>query len=218
MMDLIAYTDGSGTLGQRPSGAGVVLYEGDTIVCEASRHLGLGTNNHAELSAIRIALYMTSFDPFAGRDLLIRSDSEYAIWMSTGRRPLDPDRPNARLIHIIRRALVGRSVRFEHVPGHAGIPGNERADELAGLARLRPFGGPKPKKVRAPKPLLSKEMRFALDCVVSYGYPTGKPAIKTTCLDRGYIVWREDLSRYELTDAGSSARTDDQCPRADERA
>lgn len=136
-MSLVAYTDGSGTRAHLPCGAGVVLYDGDEVVLEASRHLGLGTNNHAELSAIRLALWATTFEPFAARALLIRSDSEYAIRMSTGRLPLDPERPNARLIHIIRRLMARRSVSFQHVNGHSGIAGNERADFLANLGRLQ---------------------------------------------------------------------------------
>jgi ribonuclease HI len=145
MDPVVVYTDGSGTRAHLPCGAGVVVYDGDPVLTdwalepavEASRHLGLGSNNHAELSAIRVALYVTSFPPFAGRFLLIRSDSEYAIKMCGWRGSLDPERPNAKLVEVIRRELRGRAVRFEHVLSHAGIPGNERADELAGMARLK---------------------------------------------------------------------------------
>ena len=126
---LVVYTDGSGTVAHLPCGAGVVVYDGDVVMLEASRHLGLGTNNHAELSAVRVALAIT--EPWRDRPLVIRSDSLYTIGALTA--PCAPDewRPNARLIGIIRRALVGRVVSFEHVRGHAGDIGNERADQLA---------------------------------------------------------------------------------------
>jgi ribonuclease HI len=56
----VAYTDGSGTIATRPCGAGVVIFDGDVAIIEASRYLGLGTNNRAELSAIGLALVITA--------------------------------------------------------------------------------------------------------------------------------------------------------------
>lgn len=141
---IVCYTDGSGTRAHLPCGAGVVIYDEDPApyytaepIVEASRPLGCGSNNHAELSAVRIALWLTDQWPLKGRPLVIRSDSEYAITMCSRRGALDPERPNARLVNIIRRAMLGRDVHIEYVPGHAGVPGNVRADKLAGLARLR---------------------------------------------------------------------------------
>lgn len=134
---LVAYTDGSGTTADRVCGAGVVVYRGGEAILEASRHLGLGTNNHAELSAIRVALAITDVPGLRELELVIRSDSEYAIGCVT--RAEDPHRAakNAKLIGLVRAAVRGRRVRIEWVKGHAGIAGNERADELAGLARRR---------------------------------------------------------------------------------
>ncbi len=154
MTDLIAYTDGSGTFGRTPSGAGVALFDGGVLVAEASRHLGLGTNNHAEISAIRIALWMTTFEPFTGRPLLIRSDSEYAIHMCSRTGWIDDERPNGRLIRFVRAAMVGRAVAFEHVKGHAGELGNERADFLAGMGRKRSWKEPVAKRRGEPATVL----------------------------------------------------------------
>lgn len=134
---LVAYTDGSGTIAERPCGAGVVVYLGAEVILEASRHLGNGTNNHAELSAIRVALAITDAPGLRDLELVIRSDSEYAIGAVTRASETEAHRPNARLIALVRRAMRGRRVRVEWVKGHAGIEGNERADELAGLARRR---------------------------------------------------------------------------------
>lgn len=134
---LVAYTDGSGTRAHLPCGAGVVIFDGDVVILVASRFLGNGTNNRAELAAIGIAVATTEDPSLVGRELLVRSDSEYALGALTRAHDTDPDRPNAKLINHIRAMLRGRRVRFEHVPGHAGIAGNERADELAGLARRR---------------------------------------------------------------------------------
>lgn len=132
-LPLVAYTDGSGTIATLPCGAGVVVFDGDEAVLEASRHLGAGTNNHAELSAIRVALAITQ--PFGDRPLVVRTDSMYAIG-ALSREPRE-GAANRALILATRRLMAGREVRFEHVKGHSGIEGNERADELAGLARLR---------------------------------------------------------------------------------
>lgn len=148
MAPLVAYTDGSGTVATLPCGAGVVVYDGDPAaalwnpegpqpVVEASYHLGLGTNNHAELCAIGIALALTNEPPLRGRYLILRSDSAYALHMVRGRGPLDPERLNARVINRIRYALHGRQIRFEHVQGHSKIPGNDRADHLASIGRKR---------------------------------------------------------------------------------
>ena len=139
---LVAYTDGSGTVAHRPSGAGVVVYDGDVVVLEASRALGLGTNNPAELSGIRIALAIT--DEWRDRPLTIRTDSEYAIGVLT-----DPHGPargqrNGRLIRLIRLAMEERVVAFEWVKGHAKIAGNVRADLLAGIARRRQLAAATP--------------------------------------------------------------------------
>lgn len=135
---LVAYTDGSGTVAHLPCGAGVVVFDGDEVVLEASRHLGNGTNNHAELSAIRVALAITNTPEWRGRHLIVRSDSMYAIGAVTAPRGPLATAANAQLIYEVRKLLGGRLVTFEHVKGHSGIAGNERADKLAGLARTRP--------------------------------------------------------------------------------
>lgn len=134
---LVAYTDGSGTRAHMVCGAGVVVYDGGVAVLEASRHLGNGTNNHAELSGVRIALVITDTPEWRARPLVIRSDSEYAIGALTAPHGPREGAANERLIHATRKLLVGRRVTFEHVEGHAGVEGNERADVLAGLARKR---------------------------------------------------------------------------------
>lgn len=150
MSRFTAYTDGSGTFSNQPCGSGVVIYDGDEIIAEASRFLGLGTNNHAELSAVRLAVHLMRFDPLRGHPLTICSDSQYAIDMCSGRGEFDPFRKNARLINIIRNLMVGRTITFEHVKGHSGIEGNERADVLASLGRRQAWlQAPKLRKSKA---------------------------------------------------------------------
>jgi ribonuclease HI len=133
-----AYADGSGTRSYLPCGAGVVLVDDGQVVAEASRALGLGTNNHAELSAIRCAVYLTTFPPFAGRPVIVRTDSKYSIGQLT--RPAEEvcrTDPNGPLILRIRADIAQRPITFEHVYGHRGDVHNVRADRLANLARRR---------------------------------------------------------------------------------
>lgn len=129
---LTIYTDGSGTFRRdQPAAAGVVIYRGEEVVTEAGVFVGNGTSNHAELSAIRVALELVCD---LDRELVVRADSQYAIGVLT--RPDYQLRANVELIERLRAELSWRRlVRFEHVPGHSGIPGNERADQLAGAAR-----------------------------------------------------------------------------------
>ncbi len=99
--------------------------------------VGYGARRHAELSAVRVALAITDAPELRARPLVVRSDSEYTIGALTAPREPYDGAANAKLIRLVRTALRGRPVAFEHVKGHSGIAGNERADELAGLARLR---------------------------------------------------------------------------------
>lgn len=136
---LVAYTDGSGTVAHLPCGGGVVLFDDGRVVAEASRHFGLGTNNVAELAAVGVALAMTAD---SGRALVVRTDSMYVIGALTGDAP-HPLAANVGLIVELRRMIRGRDVAFEHVPGHRGVWGNERADELANRGRLNPHPRPR---------------------------------------------------------------------------
>ena len=86
--------------------------------------LGIGTNNVAEITAILRAIQGIPKNVVA----VIHTDSKYAIGvLSLGWKA----KANKELIAKTRQVLEGRRVRFVYVPGHAGIPLNERADELA---------------------------------------------------------------------------------------
>jgi ribonuclease HI len=127
----VAFCDGSGMTKDKPAGIGVVIYTRGEHPLYIAEHIGLGTNNVAELRAIWRALQQF---PDLGRKLLIRSDSEYAIGSMT--KPWNAT-ANAELIANMRADLALREgkVRFDHVDGHAGHLGNEIADALANIGR-----------------------------------------------------------------------------------
>lgn len=136
------WTDGSGThVADGPACIGVVVLVDGDIACEASEHVGPGTNNVAELRAIRRGLYLAEqlgdFESGVGvvTPVTVYSDSEYAIGAITA-RSWNLQR-NVGLVEVIRRQVDRFAfLRFVHVDGHAGIFGNERADWLAHRARV----------------------------------------------------------------------------------
>ncbi|UOQ55772.1 ribonuclease HI [Leucobacter allii] len=100
------------------------------------------TNNQGELMAVLDLLHATA--PLADEPLRILCDSQYVInsvtqwmagWKRRGWRKAD-GKPvlNRELLEQIDAALVGRSVSFEWVKGHAGHPLNEAADDRARAA------------------------------------------------------------------------------------
>jgi ribonuclease HI len=122
------YTDGACSGNPGPAGLGVVLVE-EKGRQELSEYLGVGTNNIAELTAIERALDMTEDIRSPVR---IHTDSQYAIGVLTKGWKA---KANKELIEGILEKLETRSViAIVYVPGHAGVPLNERADELAVMA------------------------------------------------------------------------------------
>lgn len=141
---VIIHTDGACSGNPGPGGYGVVLQLG-----ERRRELSGGfrqtTNNRMELLAV-----------IAGLEALTRrcrvtvySDSRYVVdaiskgwarkwrangWMRNRReRAVNPD-----LWERLLAALERHEVELRWVPGHAGVPENERADRLAVAAARQP--------------------------------------------------------------------------------
>ena len=120
----VAYTDGACTGNPGPAGSGTILIAPGGKIRESYAYLGEGTNNIAELTAVLHALEGAP----PGEPLVLHTDSQYAIGVLTKGWKA---KANVALIEKIRGALRGRQVTFVYVPGHAGVPMNERADELA---------------------------------------------------------------------------------------
>lgn len=130
-MTIDFYTDGAcpGN-GKRPEGApmgaGIVARAGE-VQKEWAIPLGLGTNQKAELLAIREALLKVRDRPQT--TVCVHTDSAYAIGCLTQNWKV---KANQELVAEVRR-LAAECARFQmrKVAGHAGVPANERADELA---------------------------------------------------------------------------------------
>lgn len=120
-----AYADGSSLGNPGPAGLGVVIQAEEREI-EIAEHLGRATNNVAELMAIQRAAER-AFE--LGAALELHTDSQYSIGvLSKGWKP----KANQALIAEVKTALKALPAHSLHyVRGHAGIPLNERADELA---------------------------------------------------------------------------------------
>ena len=123
------YADGACSGNPGPAGLGIVLVppRGDAgaAVREGYEYLGEGTNNIAELTAILRAAQLVP----PGAAAVVHTDSQYAIGvLSKGWKA----KANQELIRDVKASLGARSGwRLVYVPGHSGVPLNERADELA---------------------------------------------------------------------------------------
>jgi len=134
-----AATDGS-SLGNPGPGGWAWVTEDGREGCAGARQ---STNNRMELRAVLELLLAVD----SGGPLIVQTDSAYVIgvftewlsrWRARGMRTAS-NRPveNVDLIEQIDRALQGRDVTFEKVPGHSTHVLNNRADALAHGAAKR---------------------------------------------------------------------------------
>ena len=119
------WTDGACTGNPGPAGLGVVILDG-TERKELSEYLGEGTNNIAELMAILRGLQEVKDRK---RPVFVYTDSQYSIGLLT--QPWKAKK-NIELVAQLRELCrTFPDLHFVKVAGHAGIPLNERVDELA---------------------------------------------------------------------------------------
>jgi ribonuclease HI len=130
------YTDGACSGNPGPGGWGVLLlwnnYEKE--LCEGEFKT---TNNRMELMAAIMGLESLK----KKQEVDLYTDSTYVRdgitkwihgwkkngWKTAARKPVK----NVDLWHRLQQAVSGHQVEWHWVKGHAGHPGNERADELA---------------------------------------------------------------------------------------
>lgn len=136
---IIIFTDGAAKGNPGPGGWGTIVCDGETVT-ELGGGAAHTTNNRMEMEgAIRgLELAQSSVLP-----VTIYTDSKYLIqgitsWIHGWRRrgwktAQGSDVLNRELWERIDRLAkgVGQKVHWLYVPGHSGIPGNERVDEIA---------------------------------------------------------------------------------------
>ncbi len=138
MTEVVIYTDGACSGNPGPGGWGAVLQWKTT---EKEMHGGdpATTNNRMELMAAIQALETLK----RPADVILYTDSKYLLdgitkwirswqrngWKTSAKQPVK----NADLWQRLTKAMDGHTIDWKWVKGHAGDPGNERADELARL-------------------------------------------------------------------------------------
>lgn len=127
----VVYADGACSGNPGPAGLGIVIVtpEGETV--DGYEYLGEATNNVAELTAILRAAEIVP----PGVPAVVHTDSQYSIGVLTKGWKA---KANQELVASVKEALARRKGwELRYVPGHAGVPLNERADELAREAVAR---------------------------------------------------------------------------------
>jgi ribonuclease HI len=120
------WTDGACSGNPGAAGLGVVILGDGDGQREISEYLGDATNNIAELTAILRGLQSVSDRK---RTVIVYSDSQYSIGLLTQNWKA---KKNVELVEELRQLTrTFADLRFVKVAGHAGIPLNERVDQLA---------------------------------------------------------------------------------------
>ena len=133
----IIFTDGSSRGNPGPGGWGTII-SFDGVVVELGGAEKKTTNNRMELMAVIKGLeYLRS----KNKEITIYTDSSYVLkgatqwvfgwkqndWKTQGKQ----DVLNRDLWEELSGLLVGAKLTWQLVPGHAGVPANERCDEIA---------------------------------------------------------------------------------------
>lgn len=138
---IIVFADGASRGNPGPGGWGAIVAFPEGNVVELGGAEPYTTNNRMELLGAIAAL-----ERVAGRTdpVLVHTDSSYVIqgisswihnWRKRGWKTVQGGDVINRDLWERLSAVAGKHVRWQHVRGHAGIPGNERVDTIAsGLA------------------------------------------------------------------------------------
>lgn len=136
---VLIYTDGACSGNPGPGGWGALIFDPESqTVVELGGGESQTTNNRMELTAVVRAL------EFLGtpRDVRVFSDSSYVIqaaaawlvrWKRTGWKTFEGDEVKNRDLweELDREMSRMSSTEWVKVPGHSGVPENERVDTIA---------------------------------------------------------------------------------------
>jgi ribonuclease HI len=145
---MVIFADGASSGNPGPGGWGAVLLLPGKRVSEMGGGIPATTNNRMELTAV-----LEGLRELRGQKMAIRiyTDSAYVLhgiqrwihgwrargWVTAGGQPV----ANQDLWEALSQEITGRNLEWCYVPGHSGIAGNERADQIAVQFSqgLRPF-------------------------------------------------------------------------------
>ena len=144
-MKITIYTDGSSRGNPGPGGWATIILTQDEVI-ELGGREDLTTNNRMELMGAIVGLKEIDRRHEGAVEVEICTDSEYVRkgmtewingWVkkgwktSTKKDVLNRDLWEKLLEEETRVKGAGIQVSWKYVPGHAGVAGNERADEIA---------------------------------------------------------------------------------------
>lgn len=123
------YTDGScnNLSANKEGGAAYLILLNGKEILRRSKALIHTTNNRAEMLAIISAVKRCHI----GADIVIHTDSKYAIFSFGHRKRISDSVKNSDLIHLYRKEAAQKKVTFEWVKGHNGDRYNEIVDSMA---------------------------------------------------------------------------------------
>ena len=134
--EILIFTDGASRNNPGPSGWGTIIITGNNVE-EIGDGTGQSTNNRMELTAALEGLKKTP----VGSDVKIFTDSGYLIngitkwvfaWVKNNWKTKNKDDVlNKDIWKELYKEIGKRQVKWQQVKGHAGIIGNNRADEIA---------------------------------------------------------------------------------------
>ena len=110
------YTDGScnNLSANKEGGAAYLILLNGKEILRRSKALIHTTNNRAEMLAIISAVKRCPI----GADIVIHTDSKYAIFSFRYRKRISDSVKNSDLIHLYRKEAAQKKVTFEWVKGH----------------------------------------------------------------------------------------------------
>ncbi|WP_306049262.1 ribonuclease H family protein [Oceaniradius stylonematis] len=139
------YTDGACEPNPGYGGWAFVVYEKGLEITNRNGGSENSTNNIMEMTAVLEALRYAKDAGLSAAEVIIHTDSQYVckgctIWRHSWKKKgwkRGPEKPlkNAELWQAIAEAHDAFPCKIVWVRGHSGVPGNERADQLADKGR-----------------------------------------------------------------------------------